>query len=42
MGVEDGGGPPSLEVEEGVDEQGEVGLVHGEGVVGVHQKGHFT
>ena len=42
VGVEGGGGPPSIEVEEGVDEQGEVGLVHGGGVVGGHQGGHFT
>ena len=38
VGVEDGGGPPSVEVEEGVNEQGEVGLVHGGGVVGGYRE----
>ena len=40
VGVQGGGGPPSVEVVEDVDEQGEV--VHGGGVVGGHQGGHFT
>ena len=39
VGVQGGGGPPSVEVVEGVNEQGEV---HGGGVVGGNQGGHFT
>ena len=37
VGVEGGSGPPFVEVDEGVEEQGELGLaVHGAGVVGGH------